>query len=101
MVTVEVYAPGGFEDSVHLQQPDGEETQERGDVLAVAVARCLDDLEEGSVLVLDLIEPDRVDFVPRPLVREYSSVAPLPVVDVEAGGPGAVALGVEWWVGGD
>ena len=42
-----------------------------------------------------------MDLVPRPLVGKFARVAPLPVVDVEARGAGAVALGVEWRIGGD
>ena len=60
-----------------------------------------DDVVEGSVLVFNLVEPDRVDFVPLPLVGQDAGVSPLPVVDVVAGGAGAVPLGVERRVGGD
>ena len=98
---MEVDAAGGLQHAMALHQAHGEEAEERRYAVVVGGAGGGYDVVEGGVIVFDLLEPDGMDLVPRPLVGEDAGVSPLPVIDVEAGGSAAVAARVEGRVGCD
>ena len=104
VVAVQVDAAGGFQCPVHFQQADAQEAEERSGVVVLRQPGGFDNLEQGLVFVLDLVQPDAVDGLPEPLfgaVLHGGVVGPAPGVLVLAGGGGAVALFVERRVGGD
>ena len=89
---------------MHFQQADAQEAEERRRVVVLRQPGGFDDLEQGLVFVLDLVQPDAVDGLPEPLfgaVLHRRVVGPAPGVLVLAGRGGAVALFVERRVGGD
>ena len=64
-------------------------------------ASCFNYLKQCRVIVLDFLKPFRVDFVPFPLVRENSGIAPFPVIYIEACSSAPVPFRIEWGVGSD